>query len=606
MKQVITFLLFVFSLSSFSFAQNCDLCTLSLPDLPEDTLFLSLMPDGTVGTEYQESLSFRMPKTTTPVNVIDPGTPAGLDIQEITLISVSNLPPGITWEATQTFYEPAEETDGCLQFCGTPLLPGMYDVEITIAAKVSIITQTASFSFPMVILPASGNTDGFGLTNNISCGETTVDFTNNVPSNGQSGISYFWDFGNGNSTIIENPQSQTYTDPGVYPVIYQAVVDTVGFILTNIEVLESGCRDLPSFPTFSTAPDMNITVYDANDNILFETPNYDNTFAPIEASCFISLTTENYRVEVIDDDGGLNFGDDDCGTVNFNRFTVGDLFVGDLTVRLTIIHPTDTIRSVDSVTIYEMPASPLITPLGATDICNGQSVILTTNYEERIQWFQDSILLPGATTSQLEVAESGLFYVRYESEVGCPAYSGEIAVMLLSPPPTPAYTVDNNELNLFDESILPDLYTIQWLQDGVVMEEENGLSVCIDTFGNYTLVLIDDATGCRNSFTLTVPYNPDFPNCVPVSTEDLVFADIVLFPNPVEDMLMIRGLGNRSGNTMVTIWSGDGRMIGERRWSVNEETLRVDTRSWVAGLYVVRIQVADGVRNYRMVKQGRN
>lgn len=602
MKQIITLLFFTVLITSISLAQDCDPCIIALPDLPEDTLFLSDMPEGTTGTTYQESLSFRMPRTTTPVNDIDPDTPAGLDIQEINLISVSNLPPGITWEATQTFYEPAEETDGCMQFCGTPLLPGTYDVEITISAKVSIITQTASFSFPMTILPASGNTDGFGLTNNISCGETIVEFINNVPSNGQSGISYFWNFGNGNETISENPSAQTYSEPGSYPVTYEAVIDTVGFILTNIEVLESGCRDIPSFPTFSTAPDMNITVYDANDNILFETENYDNTFAPIEASCFIPLDETTYRVEVIDDDGGLNFGDDHCGTVSFNRSTIGDLFSGDLTVRLTIIHPTDTIRSADTVIVYEVPESPLITPLGATDICNGQSVVLTTNYEERIQWFRDSMLIPDAITSQLEVSENGAYYVKYESEVGCPATSEPTAVVLFSPPPTPAYTVNDNELSLFDQSILPDLYSIQWLQDGVVIEDENELSVCIDTFGNYTLVLTDETTGCRNSFTLTVPYNPDFSNCVPVSTENLVFEDLVLFPNPVGELLTILGSESRSGNTVVTIWSGDGRMMAERIWSGNEATLLVNTEPWATGLYVVRIQGADGVRNYRVVK----
>ena len=241
MKKIGLFLSFFCFLFGNINGQNCEECIVELPTLPEDTLFLSAMPDGMVGSSYTDALNFRMPKTTTPVNAIDPGTPAGLDIDEITLISINNLPTGLSWETAQTEYLPSEETDGCIQFCGTPLVADTFLVEITITAKVSIITQTTSFRFTMVVNPSSSNTDGFSLSNNISCGPTEVEITNNIPSNGQDGISYFWDFGNGNSTLNEQPNTQTYTEPGVYPITYQAIIDTVGYLLTSIEVLESGC-----------------------------------------------------------------------------------------------------------------------------------------------------------------------------------------------------------------------------------------------------------------------------------------------------------------------------------------------------------------------------
>ncbi len=593
--------LFIFSfLFGNIFGQNCDECIVNLPTLPEDTLFLSSMPDGTVGTNYSEALSFRMPRTTTPVNAIDPGTPAGLDIQNITLISINNLPVGMTWETEQTEYEPDEETDGCIQFCGTPLVADTFMVEITIAAQVSVITQTTSFRFRMVINPSTSNTAGFSLSNNISCGPTEVDIVNNIPSNGQDGISYFWDFGNGNSTINEQPNAQTYTEPGIYPISYQAVIDTVGYLLTSIEVLESGCRDIPSFPTFSTAPDMNIKVLDANDSILFLTPNYDNTFAPIEASTSLNLGTGNYRVEVIDDDGGLNFGDDECGIVSFNRFTTGNLVIGDLTVRLTIVHPVDTVNSVDSVIVYAVPADPEIIALTSSEVCGGQSVILETNYDERIQWFQDGMLIPDATESQLEVSEAGEYYVQYQSEVGCPANSEILTISLLTPPATPAYVNEENVLTLFNQNDLPEDYSITWLLNGEILMGEFGISLCIFESGNYTLSLLDEMTGCSNSFTLNVPYDPAAP-CLTTDISALAFAELSIFPNPFENHLIIQ-YPNLSEEMTIRVFNGIGQMVLKQNWLLGNNQLNLVTDGWESGVYWLEMTTGTQRRVEKLVR----
>ncbi len=587
MKKIGLFLSFFCFLFANLSGQNCSECMVDLPTLPEDTLFLSAMPDGSVGTNYEAALNFRMPKTTTPVNAIDPGTPAGLNIEEITLISINNLPTGLTWETAEIEYFPEENTDGCIQFCGTPLIADTFVVEITIAAKVAIITQTTSFRFVMVINPASSNTAGFSLSNNISCGPTEVEITNNIPSNGQGGISYLWDFGNGNSTLNEQPNTQTYTEPGVYPITYQAIIDTVGYLLTSIEVLESGCRDLPSFPSFSTAPDMNIKVLDADDNILFLTPNYDNTFAPIQASTNLLLEEGNYRVEVIDDDGGLNFNDDECGVVTFNRFTTGDLVIGDLTVRLTIVHPVDTVNSVDSVIVYAIPSAPEIISLTSSEICGGQSVILETNYQERVQWFQDSVLIPGATEFQLEVNEAGEYYVQYLSEVGCPASSEILTVTLLTPPATPAYVNEENVLTLFNQNNLPEEYTITWLLNGEILEGEFGVSLCIFESGDYTLSILDEMNGCSNSFTLNVPFDPSAP-CITTDVSEIELAKLKIFPNPFGNTLTIQ-YPDLMEETTLRIFNGMGQMVLNQTWLPGTDQINLSTDTWPSGVYFVEM-----------------
>ncbi|MBK8705604.1 MAG: hypothetical protein IPN33_19910 [Saprospiraceae bacterium] len=130
---------------------GCPGCIVSLPALPEDTIYLSEAPDGQAGMYYDQDISFRMPKTTTPVAATDPSVPPNIVIQQVTITSVTNLPPGLQWEVSQFEFNPAEQTDGCVRLCGTPLFSGMYLVEVVVDAQVFFITQSSSFTFPYTL-----------------------------------------------------------------------------------------------------------------------------------------------------------------------------------------------------------------------------------------------------------------------------------------------------------------------------------------------------------------------------------------------------------------------------------------------------------------------
>jgi len=65
MKQILllTFVL----LTSWQASAQCPGCVVDLPTLPEDTIYLGNAPDGMVSFYYDEDISFRLPKTTDPV-----------------------------------------------------------------------------------------------------------------------------------------------------------------------------------------------------------------------------------------------------------------------------------------------------------------------------------------------------------------------------------------------------------------------------------------------------------------------------------------------------------------------------------------------------------
>jgi hypothetical protein len=177
--------------STFLFAQSgCPGCSVNLPaNLPSDTVYLPTLPDGISGIYYETDISFRLPRTTTPVHAIDSTTPSGLTISKFEIVSIEGLPPGMFWQPNQFNFDMPSETDGCLKICGTPHEADSFKLIVTLRATVLFVAQEATFPMSLYIAPKVSNTNGFSMTNPEGCGSTTVTFTNNVPSNGVPGFS---------------------------------------------------------------------------------------------------------------------------------------------------------------------------------------------------------------------------------------------------------------------------------------------------------------------------------------------------------------------------------------------------------------------------------
>ena len=142
-KIISLLLLILFFFSSTSQAQtDCPGCLISVPsNLAEDTFYIDDIPDATKGQYYEKDMSFRMPKTTTPIAAEDPSVPSGLSLDEIKVNNISGLPPGMSWTTDKFSYDPGDETDGCLRLCGTPLVSGYFQVAINATARIVFIER---------------------------------------------------------------------------------------------------------------------------------------------------------------------------------------------------------------------------------------------------------------------------------------------------------------------------------------------------------------------------------------------------------------------------------------------------------------------------------
>ena len=439
------FLLAVLSLSAQS---GCPGCLVSVPaGLPADTLYLPGLPDGQQGTAYNQDISFRMPKTTTPVAAVDSTTPPGLTISSIEILSVEGLPAGLYWQPNQFIFQVADETDGCIKICGTPTVADSFVLTVRVKALVFIISKEATFPMRLYIAPKVSTTDGFSMTNFTGCDSTTVTFTNLVPSGGDPGFDYHWDFGDSTTFPGENPPPHIYAEPGVYPVHYQAIIDTAGYTLESITVLDVECVDQLG----AGSPDLYLLLEDANGTEIFDSsPDVNNTPLPFTFPVGLPLGTGNYTLRVIDEDSGGKGGDDDCGTVSFNILSDDTIVAGGLTVVLNITHPIDTLTSTDTVTVYAPPLLPVYSvyrnQLRFTD-----TLQLPALYS--LQWYNGANPIPGETGFTYCAQLEGLYgLLLTDLTTGCTSF---FAMEVLADPAFDC-TTGTNDLALLPFGLLPN------------------------------------------------------------------------------------------------------------------------------------------------------
>lgn len=588
-KKIILFFTLIFALAASIYAQSgCPDCVISLPeDLPEDTIFLSTAFNGQVGVYYEEDISFRMPKTTDPVSEIDPDVPSGLPIESITINSLTNVPPGLNWELSQTEFDLEVETDGCVRLCGTPLQPGPYQVEVVLTATVFFIEETTSFSFPLFIEPATSTSDGFTITNNSGCGEVSASFTNNIPSDSLDGFSYFWDFGNGISSTEENPTDQSYTQAGTYTVDYQAIVDTSGYFLTAVNIIATECSDI-----FNNAPDLKFDLINPNDSVVFTSNIQQDQTAPTTFNLNIPIDTGLYSIRVVDDDGGIDGSDDICGIVSFEQTIHSDSILenGDLLLSLDIFHPIDTVRSTDSVFVFQQPIPPIITNFPFQSLCQGDEWILVTDYEE-VQWYLDSLPILGATSDSILIHESGAYYLTYTSPEGCTTTSETVDIVFNPLPLPPVFVNENNLLSVFNLDNLPENYSLQWFLGELALAGEVFSEYCIPGTGTYTLVVTDLDTGCESIFSSEETFNPEFPNCVSSTLSIDEILSWTVAPNPFAGSVSVQIECSSSKEIAWRVVNILGQRIHTGQWHLQtgSNSLQLDLSALNTGIYFLQL-----------------
>ncbi|MEM8526778.1 MAG: T9SS type A sorting domain-containing protein [Bacteroidota bacterium] len=533
-KFILPLLSFFLFLNSIIAQTGCSGCELNLPELPVDTIFISELPDGILESAYEADVSFRLPKTTTPVAERDSTVTPGFTINEIVIKEIRGLPEGMNWEAAQDTFNVEEQTDGCAKICGTPLERGQFRLEIILESRVFLIRQESSAFLDLFVAPSIASSAGFAIFNNSGCGMTRASFRNNNPSQGEEGFQYFWDFGNGETSTEENPAPQEYFTPGTYEVTYQAIIDTAASRLQAVTVLEGDCTDLIG------KADYYISIVDPDGTEIYVADHFENPDLPVTFELDVPLQEEgNYMLFVKDEDRGLEGSDDNCATIPFN-FQDSTLTLDGVVATLDILNPIDTIMASDSVFVLPFPPPPRITFSAPDPFCTGGIGLLeATPYEENLQWSKDNQIIAGAVAPILEVTESGRYAVSYASDAGCVVLSPVVQVNVTPLPVEPIFENVDNLLMLLDETLLNEGLTLQWYLNEVLLEGETEARLCTEESGIYTLEITNTNTGCINRYSREIEYDAEIENCNLTNSEELVLKNFRLYPNPTSAWLNV-------------------------------------------------------------------
>lgn len=573
------------------FAQTgCPGCLVNLPPgLPADTLLLQNLPDGVEGTYYSQDLSFRMPKTTTPVNAIDSVTPPGLPISKIEIISIEGVPPGLYWEPNQTVFETATQTDGCVKFCGTPTESDSFVMTVKIKATVFILTQEATFPLRVYIAPELSITDGFSMTDFEGCGSTTASFTNNVPSGGQPGFTYEWDFGDSTTFAGENPPPHAYNTPGIYPVTYHATVDTAGYRLENIRILDVDCGDNLS------GPDLYFFIYDENGDLVFNSqPEVTDVSLPYTFPVNLMLGAGNYTLAVWEEDSGLKGTDDPCGSLIFNILGNDTLSAGGLAAVFNIVHDVKEVTSKDTVYVYPQPAVPNIQAPNGLSECTGENnLLLLSSSGVGNQWWLDNQPIADATDFLHKPAQTGWYQVQVSNSDGCSAISDSVLVEIYPLPVSPLYVNVNNSLRLADTAALPGVYALQWYAADDPIPGATGFRYCATESGNYGLLVTDLTTGCQSFYSSSVAYDPNF-DCT-VGTEETPLLALGIYPNPAFGWVQVGLDQPLPAAGVLRVWDASGRLVQTAALPAGIESQILDCSNLNTGFFTLEI-AADGFR----------
>src|SRR5690606_13722472 len=109
------------------------------------------------------------------------------------------------------------------------------------------------------------------------------------------------------------PPPHEYNTPGVYQVTYHATIDTAGYFLESIRMLDVDCSD-----NFN-GPDIYFFIYDADGELVYNSqPEVTDVSLPYTFPVNLMLGSGNYTLAVWDEDSGLKGTDDPCGTLPFN------------------------------------------------------------------------------------------------------------------------------------------------------------------------------------------------------------------------------------------------------------------------------------------------
>lgn len=240
---------------------------------------------------------------------------------------------------------------------------------------------------------------------------------------------------------------------------------------------------------------------------------------------------------------------------------------GNYYVRISDSSSCTTNSDVVAVQSIAMPAKPVITFTGDNQICDGESLLLTSSSSTNNAWYKNGTLISGATLPFIDVTEAGTYTVVVSSSNGiCKISSDSITVIVNPLPAKPTITKDSLTLT----SSTANAY--QWFKNETIIINATTQTYTVTETGDYK-VRIKDSSDCE-------AYS-DVMNVQVTGIDNTFNNTIQVYPNPVKDILIVSSIGYRVSGKVYNY-------LGEVVMIVNNEDGKIDVRELPQGLYILR------------------
>lgn len=376
-------------------------------------LYPTIPPNAQVGVYYNQDFT-----------VVFPTETLGLDILSVQLDTIEGEVPGLSWICNSPFpnctYYPNQSVYGCINISGIPQAAGLYPVTIRLIVDIQLVgIQNIAITLNNIVDPGILNNPGFQVTPPSGCAPVIVSITSNVP--GQ--IGYHWDFGNGGTSILENPDPVSYNTGGTY-IIYRDIIPQPGSRFYLMGVTVNSIPDAYNDGGLDVA-DLYIKVKDTNNVNMVPEVIVNNQISNVHFDIdTLYLNNENYTIEVWDDDPFIGAPDDSLGVISFTGWGTSGSATSTLTGASGILDVSFTITTTplspvtDSmiVTIYNTPPPPTI-------LWNNDTLLTAPVNGFQYQWYLDSQLLPGDTLSFITQLVPGIYTIVITDINGCSSAS---------------------------------------------------------------------------------------------------------------------------------------------------------------------------------------
>lgn len=578
MKNIYLFFAVLFA-GVFSANAQCPTCT---PDLTctnttgTPQICPATPPNATTGVYYEQVMTFFI-----PTDVVDPSSGVNATLLQLTITDVSGLPFGLQFtlnDADGIFYPPQGENYGCATICGTPVLPGTYDIVISVTALAEAfgfqVTQNDSFVITLIVEQGPGGTSTFTYDQSAGCGSIDVDYVATISGDAGQLTTYTWDFGNGQTANVADPAPVNYAAPGNYTASLQTVISN--YVITSVNLAGvNGNWSGDADDLFSTA-DPYFTINNAAGSAVYTSGTVNNQTSASYANVNFTLSNPPYTITFWDSDDITQ--DDNLGTSSFNiavgsqSFNSGNGTSGTINIALSEV---TNVSASTSISVFPQP--------DATVSVSGNVIACTNDSMPTYYWYHDGILISGESGSSLTMTESGYYSVYLQNEFGCSSTSEPY---LYCAPVEVFWNAASGQLSVADT-----YDTYQWFYNGLLLQ------------GAITYYLISPPNGVyavqvTNSYGCTVTSDIITVN---VGVEEIALEDqLNVYPNPVTDVLNVQW-NNTTETATLSIRDLSGRLVLSERVANGNAVLELSNLS--SGNYILELQTTDRTIRKQVIKQ---